>query len=120
MAESLVMPWHTKWWPEIVRTAEKGGHSAIEVVDKVSAGHAIGWPVDGGYLVLCRSDDDRIVVWIGVGVGVRQWCGQAEKDVSAFARSVGCIALRIEGRKGWRRILPHWKQVGDDLELPVT
>jgi len=82
-------------------------------------GHAMGWPVDGGFLVLERTVDDAIRIWIGVGIGVRQWCRTAEREVSAFAREIGCNRLIIEGRKGWRRILPHWTQVGEDLELPL-
>lgn len=82
-------------------------------------GHAIGWPVRDGFLVLVRAADDALVVWIGVGRGVRGWCGEAEAAVSAFAREIGCRCLRIEGRRGWRRILPHWERVGDDLELEV-
>lgn len=83
-------------------------------------GHAMGWPVDGGFLVLERTTDDAIRIWLGVGEGVRGWCRVAEDEVSAFAREIGCNRLLIEGRKGWQRILPHWTQVGDDLELPVT
>lgn len=112
-------PWSSEWWPLIVKTAERGGHTANDVIVEVMKGHAIGWPVDGGYLVLCRTEDDRILIWIGVGEGVRKWCGQAEAEIVEFARSIGCVALRIEGRKGWRRILPHWTQIGDDLELKL-
>lgn len=115
----VTLPWLSEWWPEIVKCAERGGHSALEIVEEVCLGHATGWPVEGGYLVLARTEDDRMLVWIGVGSGVRDWCGKAEREVSGFARSVGCVALRIEGRKGWRRILPHWTPIGEDLELPL-
>lgn len=113
-------PWHSTWWPEIVKCAERGGHSASEVIEEVSAGRAIGWPVDEGYLVLCRTAKDEILIWLGVGKGVRKWCGQAEAEIGQFARAVGCSKLRIEGRKGWQRILPHWTRVGEDLELPLS
>lgn len=79
----------------------------------------MGWPVDNGFLVLERTEDDSIRIWIGVGLNARQWCGTAEREISAFAREIGCNRLLIEGRKGWRRILPHWTQIGDDLELPL-
>lgn len=103
-----------------MKCAERGGHTASEVIEEVMKGHAIGWPVDGGFLVLCRTEDDAILIWLGVGRGVRKWCGSAEADISAFARSIGCNKLRIEGRKGWQRVLPHWTRVGDDLELPLN
>lgn len=112
-------PWRSSWWPEICRCAEKGGHSAAEIIEEVEAGKAVGWPVADGFLLLARTHDDAMLVWIGVGRGVRGWFADAERDVGAFARTVGCNRLRIEGRKGWRRILPHWTQVGDDLELLI-
>ena len=112
-------PWSSIWWPQIVETAERGGSSATDIIDKVSAGHAMGWPVDNGFLVLERTEDDAIRIWIGVGLGVREWCRTAEREISAFGREIGCNRLLIEGRKGWRRILPHWTQIGDDLELMI-
>lgn len=102
-----------------MKCAEKGGHTAAEIIEEVATGKAIGWPVDGGFLLLARTADDAVLIWIGVGRGVRTWCADAEAKVGAFARSVGCHKLRIEGRKGWQRILPHWTRVGDDLELRV-
>ncbi len=120
MARSLVAPWASEWWPEIVKCAEKGGHTAAEIIEEVSAGKAVGWPVDDGFLLLARTHDDALLIWIGVGKGVRDWCGKAEEQVGAFAKSVGCHKLRIEGRKGWQRVLPHWTRVGDDLELPLS
>ncbi len=113
-------PWSSDWWPQIIKCAERGGYTASEVIVEVMKGHAIGWPVDGGFLVLCRTEKDEILIWLGVGEGVRNWCGKAEADISAFAKAVGCNKLKIEGRKGWQRILPHWTRVGDDLELPLT
>ena len=100
-----------------MKCAEKGGHTAAEIIEETGAGRAIGWPVDGGFLLLARTHDDAMLIWIGVGQGVRNWCRDAEAKVSAFAKAVGCNRLKIEGRKGWRKILPHWTQVGDDLEL---
>lgn len=112
-------PWESPWWPEIVKCAERGGHTAAEVIEETVTGKAVGWPVDGGFLLLARTADDALLVWIGVGRGVRNWCGEAEARVSEFARAIGCKALRLEGRRGWQRILPHWTRVGDDLELPL-
>lgn len=112
-------PWSSSWWPDIVKTAERGGSTASDIIDKVSAGHAMGWPVDGGFLVLERTTDDALRIWIGCGINVRDWCGTAEREVSAFAKEIGCNRLLIEGRRGWRRILPHWTQIGDDLELKL-
>lgn len=113
-------PWLSEWWPEIVKCAERGGHSEQEVVEEVTRGHAIGFPVPDGFLVLARTEHDEMLVWIGVGRGVRHWCGEAERAVSELARSVGCKKLKIEGRKGWQRVLPHWTRVGEHLELELS
>ena len=102
-----------------MKCAERGGHTAAEIIEEVSSGKAIGWPVDNGFLVLARTHDDAILIWLGVGESVRKWCGKAEVEIGAFAKTVGCNKLKIEGRRGWRRILPHWTQIGDDLELPL-
>lgn len=110
-------PWSSVWWADIVKTAERGGHTAAEIIEEVASGKAVGWPVRDGYLLLARTHDDALLIWVGCGRGVRNWCGEAEEQISAFAKSIGCNRLRIEGRRGWRRILPHWTQIGDDLEL---
>lgn len=121
MERSLVTaPWLTEWWPQIVATGARGGQSAAHIIDKIVKGHSVGFPVGyDAYLVLDRAEDDALVISIGVGRNVRSWCGDAEASLIAFGRAVGCHKLRIEGRKGWRRILPHWARVGDDLELMV-
>lgn len=107
-------PWHSAWWPKIVKCAERGGHSASEIIEKVSLGHAMGWPVDGGFLVLERTEDDFIRIWLCAGRDVRSWWRDAEREVSMLAREVGCVGLKLEGRRGWRRILPHWTPISDE------
>lgn len=109
-------------WDALVACAKRGGHSEEEIRDKLATEHAIRWPVVGGELVLCRTEDDACLVWLGVGDGkALQAC---ECAVKAFAREVGCKCLRIEGRKGWKRRLPHWTLVAENnetvkLELPL-
>lgn len=122
MAGPLVAPWASEWWPEIVKCAEKGGHTAAEIIEEVARGKAIGWPVSDGFLLLARTADDFMLIWLCAGRNVRGWWQEAERDVSAFAKGIGCRGLRLEGRKGWRRILPHWERVGDEdlvLEFEV-
>ena len=119
-ARAIQKPWLSPWWAALVRCAEKGGHTGLDIVERVSAGRATGWPTASGYLVLERTEDRKLRIWLGVGRDVRRWCGEAERLVSDFARSVDCRALLIEGRRGWRRILPHWTPKGEDLELDLT
>lgn len=107
-------PWLSDWWPQICETAERGGHTAAEIIEEVATGKAIGWPVSDGFLLLARTADDFLLIWLCAGRNVRDWWEDAERDVSAFAKGIGCQGLRLEGRKGWRRILPHWERAGDD------
>ena len=112
-------PWLTPWWGELVKCAERGGYSGWDIVHKVSSGHSVGFPVgDMGFLMLDRAEDNALVVWLGVGREVRLWHDIAEQYVSEFARAIGCDRLRIEGRRGWRRILKHWT-VNDDGDLEL-
>lgn len=109
-------------WPDLVACAERGGHSEAELREKLEGYHAIRWPVVGGEMVLCRTEDDACLVWLGVGDG--DALRAAECAVKAFARDVGCTRLRIEGRRGWKRKLPHWTCRDEDdgtvtLELPL-
>lgn len=113
----LLAPWDSLWWPRVIETAERNGHSEAEIVEAFRDGHAVGWDVGEGYLILARTEDDALLVWIGVGRGVRKWSDEATREVVAFSRAIGCDRLRITGRKGWQRVLPHWTRVGDDLEL---
>lgn len=109
-------------WAELVACAERGGHSEAELRDKIAAGHSMEWPVEGGCMVLSRTVDDALLVWLGVGDGAALM--RAEPAVMALARRLGCTKLRIEGRRGWRRKLPHWTCRDEDdgtvtLELPL-
>lgn len=114
MARSLVVPWASEWWQPLEDLAVRGGSKPGELKEKIEAGHAMIWPVESGHLVISRTEDDFLLVWLCVGKNVRDWWRSAEHGVSALARSVGCKGLRLEGRRGWRKILPHWTPVGDE------
>ena len=114
-----MLPWQSVWWPEIVKTAEKNGSSAAEIVDLVSRQHAMGMPVgEDGYFVLAFTEDNALLAWIAVGRNAREWVERAETQAMAIAKALGMTKMRIEdSRRGWERLLPHWTRVGDDLEL---
>lgn len=79
----------------------------------------MGMPVgEDGFFVLAFTTDNALLAWIAVGRDAREWVGQAEAQAKVIARTLGMTKLRIEdSRRGWERLLPHWKRVGDDLEL---
>lgn len=119
MEEHLKLPWLSKWWLQVIDTAEKYGSSAATVIDQVQRQHAFGLEVNpDGHIVAAFAVDGAIVVWIAVGKNARSWIGPAEQELIRIGRRLGMSKLRIEeGRKGWARLLPHWTPVGDDLEL---
>jgi len=101
------------YWQEIVALAIKAGSSEQEIRDKVEAGHTILWPTDDGLLLLDCATDGALVAWLGAGRNLRKWFAKAEAEIAEFARTHGCDRMRIEGRQGWKRILPHWEVVSD-------
>lgn len=68
------------------------------------------WTVhDGPKLVgaaHCRRTVDRAVEVVLVGGnGFRDWIGQLDERIGAWARDEGAIVLRAFGRRGWARVL---------------
>lgn len=105
------------YWSEIVQLAIKAGSSEAEIRDKVERGHTILWPTDDGLLLLDCATDGALVIWLCAGRNVRSWFRSAEIEVGRFAAKHGCNRLRIEGRRGWKRLLPHWEVIRDGDEV---
>lgn len=97
-------------WPALVACAEKGGSSETELQRKIDAGHTKLWPVEGGCFALDRATDGACVVWLGVGD--LNALRAEEKPIAEWAKAQGCNKVRIEGRKGWKRVFPHWQDMG--------
>jgi hypothetical protein len=104
--------------------AIKGGAEPGDLARKLGVRHSVLWPVDGGTLVLDCAEDGALVIWLAVGMGALGAMLEAVRtDIPAFARANDCTCLRIEGRRGWKRLLPHWNCREADgmviLELPL-
>lgn len=97
-------------WPALVKCAERGGSSEQELQRKIDMGHTVLWPVTGGCFALDRAVDGACVVWLGVGQ--MKALVEAENAITAWAKAQGCTKVRIEGRKGWQRVFPHWENKG--------
>ena len=101
-----------KWWPALVQCAVKGGSSETELRAKIAAGHTVIWDAGAGCFALDRASDGACVVWLGVG-DLRTLVAE-ENAIAAWAREQGCTKVRIEGRKGWLRVFPHWQASESD------
>jgi len=106
-------------WDDIYKLAERSGHSRDMVDRKLAMGHTVAFETDDFLMLIDRAVDDALVIWLCVGAHVREWFGRAEAIVIAFAKQIGCDKLRIEGRKGWLRVLPHWQHVRTDGDCVV-
>jgi hypothetical protein len=92
----------------LIACAEKGGSSETELRRKIAMGHTVLWETSNGTLALDRTTDDACIAWLGAGKNViREWLAQ-EPAIAAWAKEQGCRVLRLEGRRGWLRVLPHW------------
>lgn len=59
-------------------------------------------------LCLMASGSDFKSVWV-----------PHEDELKEFAREFGCTKARLIGRKGWKKMLPHWRLVGEVLEVAI-
>jgi hypothetical protein len=59
-----------------------------------------------------RMTNDGLVVFIDV-IGGREkhrWLRHCLEDFEAQAKAAGAIRIEIEGRRGWRRVLPDYRE----------
>lgn len=89
-------------------SVERGGHDWNEVNRWFEIGAACTWAIgDLGYVVTLANTDNEIEAVLCGGERARDWIEPLEAAVSAFPAHRG-HTLRIEARRGWKRLLPHW------------
>jgi hypothetical protein len=92
-------------WPDIVRFMQGQGWAI--------------WNCGGLSWVFTMVDtDDEIEVLLAGGREARKCVGPWEAAMLAHPAHRG-MTLRIDGRKGWGRLLPHWERRDDVLYLKV-
>lgn len=112
-------------WPEIEPLLTEacsysyGAYTPKSVVDEIFAGR---------FRMIALADEhvrDVMVIAIGLfpsglkvmecilasGEDLKAWLAY-EDDLDDFARAEGCHELRLTGRKGLPKMLPHWKLIG--------
>lgn len=52
------------------------------------------------------------------GVGSRRWLHLID-GIEKYAKAEGCDCIRWVGRKGWKRMLPEYKEVGVVMERRI-
>lgn len=99
---------------------KRGSHCWDEIEEQLAVGAASLWMADGRGCVLTQVDaDDVCDVVLGGGRDARSWVGAMEAAVRSHPVHAGVRRYRIWGRKGWQRLLPHWRFAGVDGGLTV-
>lgn len=99
--------------------ADAAGYSLADLERNLSIGHAMLWHVDGMTTATEVDEDGYCNIRLAGGKMTRDTVIKLEHDLltSPFHSSVKC--LRIWGRKGWLRMLPHWKFCGMEDGLAI-
>jgi hypothetical protein len=72
-----------------------------------------GWAIwnigNTGWVFTMLNEDDEIEVLLAGGSRARECVGPWERAMRAEPAHKGKV-MRVDGRKGWARLLPHWKR----------
>lgn len=75
------------------------------------------WEINYGQAyALTVATEDAIEGVLAGGTGAKEWAVPFERAMQALPVHEG-KPLHIMGRKGWRRLLPHWTVRGDGMRL---
>lgn len=98
----------------------RDGHDWKRLIEKLLEGHAQVWSIGGvGYVYTYSPDDEHIDVILAGGERAAECVGPWEAAMLAHPAHQG-RTIRIEGRKGWRRLLPHWEYRDGVLYMKVA
>jgi hypothetical protein len=97
----------------IITSLRRGGGDITlqRIESELACGLMLLWlGVDGKNIVsagVTQLTDDKICTLVAYG-GRRE--DHLLETIEHYARDEGCKRLRIYGRKGWQRVLPHYRQ----------
>lgn len=101
------------------KAAQRDGHDWLEACKWLDAGEAAVWQIgETGYVLTLANGDNEIEVLMAGGSDARACVEPWEAAMLAHPAHKG-MTLRVEGRKGWRRLLPHWKERDGVLTMKV-
>lgn len=91
-------------------SVERDGHDWSEIERWFATGAACVWEIGEklGFVVTLANTNDEIEAVLCGGVSAKDWIEPLEAAVRAFPAHRG-HTLRVEARKGWKRLLRHWK-----------
>lgn len=115
-------------WP-LVRSAIEAAFNKVdigrfdELQNDVLNGDALLWLVHRDSKVLAAivtqitlSQKSKVcMVSALAGSGRGEWL-HLEAKIAAYAKDAGCVAMRMIGRRGWKRVLRDYAEIGVVLE----
>lgn len=87
-------------------------HAPEDVAQAVKEGRMQAWTLGNSLIITEVLEFPRAkALNVFMAVGNMAEVMALQPQLEAYGRQHGCKALRMEGRKGWTRILPHygWK-----------
>jgi len=99
--------------------AARAGYSLSDLEHKLATGHAMLWHA-GEMTVTSEVDEDGVCdIRLGGGKMTRQALAELERAVLTSPFHIDVKCLRLWGRKGWLRLLPHWTFCGVEDGLVI-
>lgn len=92
-------------------------HRLVDVRAAIERGDAQLWPMGKAGTVVSEINDypGQRVLNFWLAGGTLGALVSAEPAIAAWGRGEGCTAAQIIGRKGWRKVLPHYTHTADVL-----
>lgn len=104
--------------PLLERAARRSGEAGVAAIEQdLAAGRALLWIVWGGercilaalVTQLVRTAAGLVCVLVScAGAGRDRWLSHL-REIERYAADEGCVAVRIYGRKGWKRVLKDYQ-----------
>jgi len=99
--------------------ADAAGYPLEALESDLAAGKAMLWHFDG-MTVTSEVDEEGVCdIRLGGGKMTREALRELEHAVLTSPFHIGVKKLRVWGRKGWLRLLPHWTFCGMEDGLAI-
>lgn len=99
--------------------ANAAGYSLADLEHKLATGHAMLWHA-GEMTVTSEVDEEGVCdIRLGGGKMTRQALAELEHAVLTSPFHSCINSIRVWGRKGWLRLLPHWTFCGVEDGLVI-
>src|SRR3954469_2976868 len=107
------------WGPAIARVLARWPEQSVaDVLQAVADGTAQLFAVNGDGVIVTRlvQEPGRLVCLVWLASGDLEPLLERYVDIEAWAAREGAVAMRIQGRAGWLRVLPGFRKAGVILE----